>query len=89
VLDYIANHTKTSYNESCWSFCELAENCLKHLVTADDALILGSEVKQQLGDIPVERMLQLMAGQIEPNESEKDLLDRLDDALFEKESESK
>ena len=85
VLDYIAHHTKTSYNESCWSFCELAEHCLRQLVKADDALILGSEVKLELGDIPVERMLQLMAGQIEPNESEKELLSRLDDALFEKE----
>jgi hypothetical protein len=87
VLDYIANHTKTAYNEGCWSFCELAENCLRELVKTDDALILGSEVKLELGDIPVERMLQLMAGQIQPNESEQDLLNRLDDALFEKEGE--
>jgi hypothetical protein len=89
VLDYIANHTKTSYNESCWRFCELAENCLRQLVAADDPLILGSEVKQELGDIPIERMLQLMAGQIQPNESEKDLLNRLDDSLFEKESDQR
>ncbi|MFM2237986.1 MAG: hypothetical protein RL389_333 [Actinomycetota bacterium] len=85
VIDYIANHTKTSYNEGCWSFCELAEHCLRQLVKADDPLILGSEVKLELGEIPIERMLQLMAGQIQPNESEQDLLNRLDDALFEKE----
>lgn len=86
LVDFIANHTTTSYNESCWSFCELAEHCLRGLVKADDALILGSEVKKELGEISVERVLQLMAGQIQPNESEQDLLDRLDDALFEKES---
>jgi hypothetical protein len=85
VTTYIAQHARTTYSESCWSFCELAEDCLNKLVTLDDPIILGSEVKQELGDIPLERMLQLLAGEIEANPMEKEILDRLNDALFEKE----
>lgn len=85
IVNFLANHTETSYNENCWSFCELAENCLRQLISKDDALILGREVKQELGDIPIERMLSVMFEGAEPNEVEADLLARLEDAKFMKE----
>jgi hypothetical protein len=86
ITKFIAEHSKTNYSESCWSFCELAEDCLGKLVAEDDAIILGSDVKQELGDIPIERMLQLLSGEIKANPMEQEIVDRLNDALFEKEA---
>lgn len=85
IVDYLAHHTETSYSETCWSFCELAEHCLRQLIAKDDALVLGREVKQELGEVSIERMLDLMYGTAEPNEAEADILERFEDARFAKE----
>lgn len=79
-LEFLRSHTKKSYNENCWNFCDLAEYCLKQLVREDDALVLGAEAKQELGDISIERMLSLLNGVGNPSELEADVLERFADA---------
>jgi hypothetical protein len=63
----------TDYSEACLSFCDLAPRCHARSLAADDAVILGEEVKRMLGDTTISRALELMAG-IEPaDEREADL----------------
>lgn len=79
-LEFLRNHTQKSYNENCWSFCDLSEYCLRELVRSDDPLVLGGEAKQELGDIPIERILALLNGAGNPNELEADIVERFRDA---------
>jgi hypothetical protein len=79
-LEFLKNHTQKSYNENCWNFCDLSEYCLRQLVKADDPLVLGGEAKQELGDIPIERILALLNGASDANELEADIVERFRDA---------
>jgi hypothetical protein len=76
-------HVKTAYKEECWTFCDLAEHCLRQLVTLDHPRILGAEVEQVLGERTIEQVQQLLATGNPLTEADVDLLTRLHDAEFE------
>ncbi len=75
-------HIRTAYSEHCWSFCEMAEHCLRRLIAEDDPLILGTEVKEVLGNRTIEQVQELIASGSAENEADQDLLTRLQDAKF-------
>ena len=76
-------HVKTAYKEESWTFCDMAEHCLRQLVTLDHPRILGAEVEQLLGERTIEQVQQLLASGNPLSEAEADLLIRLGDAEFE------
>jgi hypothetical protein len=63
----------TDYSEACLSFCDLAPRCHARAVEADDAVILGGEVKRLLGETTVTRAIELMNGATPADDREADL----------------
>jgi hypothetical protein len=63
----------TDYSEACLSFCDLASRCHERAVTADDAIILGTEVKRLLGDTTIARAVELLNGAAPVDDRETDL----------------
>jgi hypothetical protein len=66
-----------SYFETCVGFCDLAPKCFARSLESNDPVILGEEVARFLGDIPLDRALELMNGKRPKNEAEEDLGRRL------------
>lgn len=67
------------YSETCLSFCDLAPRCHARAVEADDAVILGGEVKRLLGETTVTRAIELRNGAVPADEREMDLQRQLAD----------
>jgi hypothetical protein len=63
----------TDYSETCLSFCDLAPRCHARAVEADDAVILGGEVKRLLGETTVTRAIELINGATPADDREADL----------------
>lgn len=69
----------TDYSEACLSFCDLAPRCHSRAAEADNAIILGGEVKRLLGDTTVSRALDLIGGAQPASDREADLQRQLVD----------
>jgi hypothetical protein len=63
----------TDYSEACLSFCDLAPRCHARAVEADDAVILGGEVKRLLGETTVTRAIELINGATPADDRETDV----------------
>jgi hypothetical protein len=63
----------TDYSEACLSFCDLAPRCHARAVEADDAVVLGGEVKRLLGETTVTRAIELLNGATPADDRETDL----------------
>jgi hypothetical protein len=63
----------TDYSEACLSFCDLAPRCHERALAADDAIVLGSDVKRLLGDTTLTRALELLNGAEPVDDRETDL----------------
>jgi hypothetical protein len=46
------------FNESCWGRCPLAETCFAKAVETGDPIILGSRIKNALGNLTVDEAIQ-------------------------------
>lgn len=68
---------RTSYGESCLSFCDRAPSCHKAALDAGDPIVLGEEVRRFLGDINLDRVVSLMDGAEPVDETERDFLRRV------------
>lgn len=47
------------FNEGCWGRCPLAETCFAKAVETGDAIVLGSRIKNALGNLTVDEAIQL------------------------------
>jgi len=64
---------ETNYSEACLTFCDLAPRCHERALAADDAIVLGDDVRRLLGDTTITRAIELMNGQTPTDEREVDL----------------
>ena len=67
----------THYSEACLSFCDLAPRCHARALDAEDAVVLGDDVKRLLGDTTLARAVELLNGGVPDNAREADLQQRL------------
>jgi hypothetical protein len=74
-------NASTDYKESCLSFCDRAPTCRAGAVERGDPIILGEETRRMLGSITILRALELIDGATPLNETEKDLVARLEVAI--------
>jgi hypothetical protein len=72
LIERVAN-APTHYSEACLAFCDLAPRCHARAIEADDAVILGDEVKRLLGHTRLARALELMNGAVPDGDRETDL----------------
>lgn len=63
----------TQYGEACLSFCDLAPRCHQRSLDADDAIVLGADVKRLLGDTLLDRAIELLNGAKATSDREADL----------------
>lgn len=63
----------TDYGEACLSFCDLAPRCHQRALDADDSVVLGTEVKRLLGEIPITRGIELLNGAEPIDDREADI----------------
>lgn len=63
----------TSYSEACLSFCDLAPRCHQRALDADQGIVLGTEAGRLLGDVEIDRAIELMNGARPANDRETDL----------------
>ncbi len=63
----------TDYSEVCLSFCDLAPRCHARALATGDAVVLGDDVKQLLGDVTIARAIELIGGAKPANDREGDL----------------
>ncbi len=57
---------ETDYKPACISFCDRAPGCRLAAFEAGDAVVLGEDVKRLLGEVTIDRAVELLAG-AEPN----------------------
>ena len=70
-------HSRKDYKENCWSFCDLAPRCHDQAIIEDRGIILGSDAAKALGNVTVNRAIQLLDGANPVNEVEKSLQEYL------------
>lgn len=63
----------TDYGEACLGFCDLAPRCHQHALDADDAIVLGADVKRLLGETTLARAIELLNGAEATTDREADL----------------
>jgi len=61
------------YCESCIAFCDMAPACFERALKAGDPAILGDDVARFLGDIPLQRAMDLIGGSRPKTDAERDL----------------
>jgi hypothetical protein len=66
-----------TYSESCVTFCDLAPKCFERALTEGSPVVLGEDVARFLGEIPLDRALELMDGARSKGDAETDLKRRL------------
>jgi hypothetical protein len=66
-----------TYSESCVTFCDLAPKCFERALTEGSPVVLGEDVTRFLGEIPLDRALELMDGARSKGDAENDLKRRL------------
>jgi hypothetical protein len=69
--------SKTSYSESCLSFCDRAPKCFRGAYEAGDPVILGEDTRRFLGETSLHRLEELLEGARPANDAEVDLLRRI------------
>jgi hypothetical protein len=71
----------TSYGEACLSFCDRVDLCHQRALDSGSAAVLGADVHRFVGDIPLPRVRELLAGAIPANAAEHDLVRRVQEAV--------
>jgi hypothetical protein len=67
----------TSYMEACLSFCDLAERCHKEAAARADPVILGEDVRRFVSGLPLDRVMELLGGEVPTNPTEEDVVRRV------------
>jgi len=67
----------TEFHSDCLSFCDRAPGCRERALRAGSAAVLGDEVANFLGAVPLQRAIALLDGDGPANDTERDLVNRL------------
>lgn len=67
------------YSEVCVGFCDRASVCREQALAAGDGAVLGDDVERFLGDVRLQRAIELMEGSEPATEAERDLARRIQD----------
>ena len=67
------------YSEVCVGFCDRASVCREQALAAGDGAVLGEDVERFLGDVRLQRAIELMEGSEPATEAERDLARRIQD----------
>lgn len=71
----------TDYGPGCLSFCDMAPRCRLAAFEAGDAVVLGEDVKRLLGDVTIQRAVELLEGAEPDGPREAELAARLTEGL--------
>jgi len=72
-------HTPTEYSEACLLFCDLAPRCHEEALAAGNPAVLGNDVRRFLGPVSLHRAMELLDGDPPANETEADLVRRIEE----------
>ena len=67
------------YNEECVSFCDRAPVCRDRALAAGEGAVLGEDVARFLGNVSLQRAIELRKGNTPTTEAERDLARRIQD----------
>ena len=76
LLDLVL-HARTSFQDSCLSFCDRAETCFRTALADGNGVVLGNDAERFLNGVTLHRLDQLMSGAAPTNPTESDLMARL------------